>query len=87
LKFLSIALVESGLDWNEINQKITHAVEIKVRRSGLVSGTPPGQQAVTDQQVMGRRRAFIAAMKEVSKATKGVLRPNPLVKTGKLDLK
>ena len=66
LKFLSIALVESGLDWNEINKKITDAVEIKARRSGLVSGTPPGQQAVTDQQVISRRRAFIGTMKEVS---------------------
>ena len=72
LKFLSIALVESSLDWNEINKENTQLVEIKARWSELESRTPPDQQAVTDQQAMSRR---IGAMKEVSKAAKAVLWP------------
>jgi hypothetical protein len=66
-RFLAIALVESGLEWSEIEQEVRGAVEFRSRRSRLLSRLWGGQHIVEDKGVVSHRRAFIKAMKALGR--------------------
>jgi hypothetical protein len=59
--FLLIALVESGLEWDQIEEKVALAASIKAKRSRRISFTSHGQRprVMADHEVISYRKAFM----------------------------
>ena len=69
--FLSLALVESGLEWDQIEEKVALSASIfKAKRSRQVSFTPYGQRVIVDHEVISHRKAFMQAMRKLGHRVK-----------------
>ncbi|KAL1964885.1 hypothetical protein VTN77DRAFT_6238 [Rasamsonia byssochlamydoides] len=65
--YLAIALVESGLDWEKIQEKVAIAAAERVTRSRSIFHVWRGQRVVEDEDVVSHRKAFLQAMKDLGR--------------------
>ncbi|KAL1964442.1 hypothetical protein VTN77DRAFT_7000 [Rasamsonia byssochlamydoides] len=70
--YIAIAFVESGLEWEQIEHRITLAGADKEKRSKLIFRSFRGKKVVDDEEIISHRRALVDAMNSLPKRVRNL---------------
>ncbi|KAJ9269632.1 hypothetical protein DTO212C5_4243 [Paecilomyces variotii] len=68
--YLGIAIIDTGMDWSEIQTKLATAVSKREARNRNIYHAWRGRRVAMDKDVISHRQAFIKAMKDMGRKVK-----------------